>query len=143
MTDKVSSTDNRTTIEFTIQGRTATATVRQFPGGWHSVTHGNHTVSVAADGIIHLARHISPAQADDFVGTLLAAKLVAAKVAAAHGGAPVGPGLRNSAGLPIIDVETVPVFAPDSPQTALQPSPEVINRAKAIKALRAQGPSTK
>lgn len=126
-----------TKLEFTMQGRTATATVRPFPGGWYSVEHNDYQVSVAPDGLIHLARHISPEQAEDFVGALLAAREVAAKIVAERGaGVPVGPGLKNSAGQPV-RMPSMPVIEAESPRKALPPSPQVINRAKAVKAHRA------
>lgn len=51
----------------------AVATVTMLPNGWHLIEHGTWQVSVDPTGTILLPRHLSPAEAHDFAGAILAA----------------------------------------------------------------------
>lgn len=70
--------DPRTKLEFTTHhGNTDTATIQQFPGGWHSVQYGSWQVSVSPDALLQLPRHLKDSEVDDFVCAILAAREIA------------------------------------------------------------------
>jgi len=59
------------------------AKVLEVGGGWHVVTHGGVQVSVAPDGLVHPpGHHHRPEDSEDFIGALLAAAELGAKIVA-------------------------------------------------------------
>jgi hypothetical protein len=69
------------------------AKVQSFPNGWHLVTCGTWQISVGADGLIMLPRHLHPGEVEDFCTAAVAAAQVGAKVVEENfkGLKPVGP----------------------------------------------------
>jgi hypothetical protein len=59
------------------------AEVTEYPNGWKLVTFGAWQIGISEDALIRLPHSVDPAQVDELVGCLIAAKEVASGVRAA------------------------------------------------------------
>jgi hypothetical protein len=58
------------------------ARVQSYPNGWHLVSCGTWQISVSADGLLMLPRHLHPAEVEDFCTAAAAAAEIGTQVVA-------------------------------------------------------------